>query len=397
MTNAWTTASLGEVTRLDLNREVIDPSKTYAMVGVLSFARGLFDREPIENGNTSYRHFLRLKPDHIVMSQLFGWEGALALSSERFAGKYVSPQFPTFLSDEQRLDREFLGWLMRRPDFWSDLATRASGMGDRRRTLNPEAFFACQIPLPPVSEQRRIVARIQELAVKVDRAKDLRSTATNESKSLFSAACDNMLARAIASAPLRKLSSLVDPDRGISYGIVQTGSEFEGGVPTLRAGDLQWFHVNTSGVKRVDPTIEKGFLRTRLKGGELLLRIRGGVGELAVCPDSMGGGNVSREIAVIPLAAEVLPGFAMYLLSARSSQATMHGNVRGTSYVGINLKDVRELAIPVPAVPEQHEMLSELEDLKAKIDALGNFQSETEMEINAMLPAILDRAFKGEL
>jgi len=175
MSNNWPTVELGEVLRLDLDRVMVDVATSYPMVGVLSFGRGLFDREPIENGKTSYKVFYRLKAEHVVMSQLFGWEGALALSSEKFAGKFVSPQFPTFLCDTQRLDREFLGWLMRRPGFWEDLGSRTSGMGDRRRTLNPEALFSCKILLPLLLEQRRIVARIEELAAKIEEARGLRT------------------------------------------------------------------------------------------------------------------------------------------------------------------------------------------------------------------------------
>ncbi len=105
MSRQWPTVKLGEVLRLDIDRHSIDAAATYRKVGVLSFGRGLFDREPIENGNTSYRVFYRLKAEHIVMSQLFGWEGALALSSEKFAGKFLSPQFPTFLCDEKKLNQ----------------------------------------------------------------------------------------------------------------------------------------------------------------------------------------------------------------------------------------------------------------------------------------------------
>ena len=161
MNSPWPMVKLGNVLRLDLDRVPVDAATSYPMVGVLSFGRGLFDREPIENGKTSYRVFYRLKAKHVVMSQLFGWEGALALSSEGFEGKFLSPQFPTFLCDPVRLDRQFLGWLMRRPAFWKELGSRASGMGDRRRTLNPDALFASEIPLPSLAEQRRIVARIE--------------------------------------------------------------------------------------------------------------------------------------------------------------------------------------------------------------------------------------------
>ena len=57
MSHKWPTVKVGGVLTLDTNRISIDPSVTYPMVGVLSFGRGLFDREPIVNGNTSYKYF----------------------------------------------------------------------------------------------------------------------------------------------------------------------------------------------------------------------------------------------------------------------------------------------------------------------------------------------------
>jgi hypothetical protein len=95
----WPTVPLREVLSLDLNRVPVDAATSYPMVGVLSFGRGLFEREPIENGKTSYRAFYRLKAHHIVMSQLFGWE-ALSLSAKRslpggFCPHSSRPSFPT--------------------------------------------------------------------------------------------------------------------------------------------------------------------------------------------------------------------------------------------------------------------------------------------------------------
>jgi type I restriction enzyme S subunit len=171
--NYWPTVRLGEVLALDRERVSVDAGTSYPMVGVLSFGRGLFDREPIENGQTSYKYFYRLKPEHVVMSQLFGWEGALALSDDNFSGKYVSPQFPTFTCNPQMLDRQFLGRLMQQKAFWDDLGSRTSGMGDRRRTLTPDALFACEIPLPPLAEQQQIVARIAELATRIQKTSNL--------------------------------------------------------------------------------------------------------------------------------------------------------------------------------------------------------------------------------
>jgi hypothetical protein len=50
MSAKWPVVKLGEVLTLDLDRVPVDASTSYPMVGVLSFGRGLFRREPVENG-----------------------------------------------------------------------------------------------------------------------------------------------------------------------------------------------------------------------------------------------------------------------------------------------------------------------------------------------------------
>ncbi len=53
--------------------------------------------------------------------------------------------------------------------------------------------------------------------------------------------------------------------------------------------------------------------------------------------------------------------------------------------------------IIVPPLPEQRRIVAELDALQSQVDALKRLQAETSTELDALLPAILDRAFKGEL
>jgi restriction endonuclease S subunit len=248
-----------------------------------------------------------------------------------------------------------------------------------------------------LDEQRRLVSRIQELYAKVEQARGVRRQTEEETEALFGGGLDAVVKPLSQNYETHTLISMVEEDRGISYGVVLTGVHDDNGVPTLRAGDLQKFRVNLTNVKKIDPTTEAKYRRTHLRGNELLLRIRGGLGELAVCPPEMVGGNVSREIAVIPFTDRVLPKFGMYVLAAPTSQVRMRSHLRGTSYVGINLKDVRTLPMPVPPVPEQQKIVADLDLLRAKVDTLKKLQSETAAELDALIPSILSKAFSGEL
>ena len=69
----------------------------------------------------------------------------------------------------------------------------------------------------------------------------------------------------------------------------------------------------------------------------------------------------------------------------------------GTSVPQINKGDLAPLSIPVPPLPEQRRIVAELDALQAEVDALKRLQAETAVELDALLPSILDRAFKGEI
>jgi type I restriction enzyme S subunit len=61
------------------------------------------------------------------------------------------------------------------------------------------------------------------------------------------------------------------------------------------------------------------------------------------------------------------------------------------------LREIRELLVPVPPLSEQRRIVAYLDDLQAKVDSLKALQAQTAAELDALLPSVLDRAFKGEL
>ncbi len=374
---------LGEVMRLDLDRVAVDAGRTYPMVGVLSFGRGLFDREPIENGKTSYRVFYRLKAEHVVMSQLFGWEGALALSSERFAGKFVSPQFPTFLCDPTKLDRVYLGWLMCRPAFWEDLGSRASGMGDRRRTLNPDALFACEIPLPPLSEQRRIVARIDELAAKIEEARTLRQQAAAETTAFVTSVHTQL-----AGCRVKKLGEILRLEEDTAP-VSTNGSYPQVGVRSFGGGLFPKSAI--SGLETTYKTFNRLY-----EGALVLSQVKGWEGAVAICGPELSGWFVSPEYRTFRcIPEEARPGYLAGVVRTEWFWGRLLDATRG---VGARRERTRpeeflELKIPMPDVEQQQRG----EALFAELDALKRLHAKTAAELDALLPSILDRAFKGEL
>jgi len=395
MTNIWPTVRLGDVLRLDLDRVPVDPATSYPMVGVLSFGRGLFEREPIENGNTSYRVFHRLKPEHVVMSQLFGWEGALALSSEQFAGKFLSPQFPTFLCDSNKLDRNFLGWLMRRGSFWTELSSRASGMGDRRRTLTPEALFACEIPLPPLAEQCRVVARIEGLAAQLHEAHTIRIQAAEETETLLYASLRAQRNQLLESPyPVLSLGAATKVTSGGTPS--RNNPAFWGGkIPWVKTGELLDGDISDTEEYITEAGVESSSAKVFPPETVLIAlygqgQTRGRTGRLL-----MPAATNQACCAVLPNPEKFIPRYVQFWL--RSLYFELRDEAQGGAQPNWNGAMIKELEVAFPPLAEQNRIVCELDALQAELNALKRLQAETDTELDALLPSVLSKAFSGGL
>jgi type I restriction enzyme, S subunit len=395
--NPWPKVRLGEVLSLDLDRVSVDPATSYLMVGVLSFGRGLFDKEPVENGNTSYRYFYRLKADHVVMSQLFGWEGALALSSEKFAGKFVSPQFPTFKCDSDRLNRYFLGWAMRRPAFWDDLGTRASGMGDRRRTLNPEALFACEISLPPLQEQRRIVARIEELSSLIDEARTLRQDATDEAEALVATRMHQVFNFNGARTTVGDFAKVQG-----GYAFASANYDETGTHQIVRIGNVRDGYLDLSRAPvRWNPANDARVLNYKLKPGDLVISMTGtrekrDYGFIAKVKNSQL--LLNQRVGRFVIQQEIDKDYLFHFLRSPYFRDRLFPSATGTAnQANIGNRDIERIKFEPPPISDQRRAADELDSIEAEVSRLKSQQVLTTAEADALLPAILDHAFRGKL
>jgi hypothetical protein len=162
-------------------------------------------------------------------------------------------------------------------------------------------FKEIQIPVFPLPEQQRIV-RILDQAFEAI-ATVMANTERNllNAKELFDLHLQNFLQKCSTNGGVKPLLDLCDKDRGITYGVIKLGDHIESGIHCLRTSNVRKLHIELDGIKRISPDISDDYSRTVLKGGELLVNVRGTLGGVAVVPDYAKGWNVSREVAVAPI------------------------------------------------------------------------------------------------
>jgi type I restriction enzyme, S subunit len=161
------------------------------------------------------------------------------------------------------------------------------------------------------------------------------------------------------------LGDLLEPN-GLSYGIVQPGSEDCDGIPILRVKNLHNGEVQTNDILRVSQDVEKQYRRSRLIGGEVLLSLVGSVGAVAIAPPSVAGWNVARAIGVLRVIGDT-NHWIKYYLSSDFAQHCVRIWQNTTVQATLNLRDVRRLPIAVPPAQERAAIIAVLRALDDKI------------------------------
>ena len=396
MSNSFPETKLGEVLHLNIDAIPVDPAATYQIAGVYSFARGLLTRAPLQGAATTYKVMHRLHKDHFVLSQLKAWEGALARVPETLEGWFLSPQFATFRAVPGKLEIGFLDWYCKQSHVWESLRGKARGMGARRDSVSPERFLELEIPLPPVEEQRRIVARIEELSPKIEEARGLRQSAADQTKALRSSILNSVFAVQTTKPgwspkPLGQAATIA---RGkFAHRPRNEPRFYDGKIPFIQIGDIS----NARRcIREFSQTLnDDGLNISRLfPKGTVVIAITGatigatGILDFDSCfPDSIVGLEAKAEVAT----PEFIYWSLEYAKRAALAEATQ------TTQPNINLKNLESLRIPIPPLPDQRAFVSYLDSLYGEIDTLKTVQEETTEELNALMPSILSRAFSGEL
>ena len=392
----WPMVPLEKVASPVERPEVPVPGKPYRQVGVRLWGEGAYERELLDGGETKYKTLSRVETDDIVVNKIWARNGSVAVVPGKLAGCYVSGEFPTFKPTAEKLEPRWFHWLTKTPTFWDQCDEKSRGTSGKNR-IRPERFLEIAIPLPPLPEQQRIVARIESLAAKIEEARNVRHTASNETQFVLTRQLGQMfdeLARHHSTRPFGSYNPHV------TSGPRNWAKHYqEGGQRFYRAQDIgpNGEVLPESKVFIEPPSGDQG-RSASLQPGDLMLVITGAtVGRCSLFREELEPGFVSQHVGICRLPKDSIdPDFALWGLRGPHGQEQLLGQRYGQGKPGLNLSNIRAITLPIPLLPEQHRIVAYLDGLQSKVDALKKLQSETAAELTALLPSILDKAFKGE-
>jgi len=261
-------------------------------------------------------------------------------------------------------------------------------------TVNRDSLLAMRLPLPSLSEQRRIA----EILDKADALRAKRRAALAQLDTLTQSIFLDMFGDPATNPhgfPRRQLASLVREDDTINYGVVQPGDDLdeEEGVPLVRVGDLIDGKVRHSKLKRIASSIETAYKRSRLRGDEILVSCVGSIGVVALADESVKGFNVARAVARVPLASTTNREFIGAYLRTDFVQRYFTSELRTVSQPTLNIKQLSETPVVLPSIELQLEFASRL----TGVEELRTAESASLRTLSALRAALQYRAFQGDL
>ena len=176
----------------------------------------------------------------------------------------------------------------------------------------------------------------------------------------------------------------------ITYGVVKPGpSDDKDGVLFVRGGDFPDGKINPASLRTITKKVSNQYRRTKLKGGEVLISLVGYPGACAVVPPELAGANIARQAAIIRPKKDVTTSFLVTYLRSPLGQANLLSNVIGSAQQVINLKDLRNVKVPLPPAGEREAIADVAQTWDRAIETVEALIANARAQKQALMQQLL--------
>ena len=177
----WNVTRLGDIAPLIRRPVEIDPDATYPELGLRSYGKGTFHKPALLGTKVGNKRLFEIKAGDLLFSNVFAWEGAVAVAQHQDDGRFGSHRYITCAVDESRADTSYVFRYLTTPAGIASLTLASPGGAGRNKTLGLSALANITLPLPPLAEQQKISqildavdAKLQVLETKHSAVKSLK-------------------------------------------------------------------------------------------------------------------------------------------------------------------------------------------------------------------------------
>jgi type I restriction enzyme S subunit len=354
-------------------------------------------RDLKDGRRTETKYTGNFKPEYIVKKGdfLIGMDGEFRCAEWLGEPSLLNQRVCRLLDFDDRLDRRFLYYGINK--FLKDIEDVTSFATVKH--ISSRQILRIEFPLPPLDEQKRIVAKLDEALGDLDRLLLIESKASLESQSL------SRLLRSRAFEPedseginfhQKRFGDLVTLIRGPFGGSITKKMFVEKGFAVY---EQKHAIRNQFSEFRYFITQEKyeELERFAVSPGDLIMSCAGTIGEVAQVPDGSPPGVINQALMLIKPSAEIYSGYIKkYLMSATFQKALQEGAKGSALKNAASVSTLKEINIPLPSLADQERIVKALDDTEVLFAAGQECRVARKNELDRLRKAMFKSAFTGE-
>lgn len=331
--------------------------------------------------------------------------GTPIIATRMSLGKIVRASFHSAINQDLKalfVNRELNDYYF---EYWyrsQGMRIQSLGTGTTVKGVRLEVINALEFPLAPLAEQKRIVAKLDEVLAQVDTIK----ARLDRIPAILKRFRQSVLAAAVSG----KLITVTEPIKvkigdvisDIRYGTSKK-CDYQGGqTPVIRIPNISDRKLDISDLKSADFT-ENELKTLALKAGDILVIRSNGSLDLVAKPALVGHQYEGFLYAgyLIRLRCDkkmIIPDFLLNILSSRVVRNVVELGARSTSGVNnINSKELASLEFLLPSIEEQTEIVRLVDQYFAFADTIEAQVKKAQARVDNLTQSILAKAFRGEL
>lgn len=354
-------------------------ARPYKKLSVKLYGKGAVLDKPADGGSVRMKRHQLARRGQVIVSEIWAKKGAIGIVPPEGDGALCTSHFFLFNLDATQIDEGWFRYLTVANFFERELDPAARGTTGYA-SVRPARFLECEIPLPSIDEQRRIVEKLDRIAALVDDRRNAIEVAERETQALLLKAFQ----RAIDGAPLRPMAEVaplvrrpVEIDLDASYPELGVRSFGRGTFhkPDLLGADLSW---------------QKLFL---VQQGDLVFsNIKAWEGAFAVAgPDDHGRVGSHRYLTCVPTQGLATVDFIWFYLQTSEGLGKVQSASPGSADRNRTLGQGALEAITVPTPPIDRQ--GWFDRLHAKAREARTIRANTAQDVEALIPAMLHEIF----